>query len=138
MQTCSPMQLIICQCKGMAAGRVRWDSAACSSLLSNWATRSEQFDQDLPLVCTLGDREKADCHLPGGTVGDCPSRASRPCPGHRYSGLDSPHGFYLQKLSECQHPTTFSRLFNSDNCCYCVLCLVNLYTQSYLILPAAF
>lgn len=86
----------------------------------------------------LGGQGKSRLSSDRWDCGDCPSRASRPCPRHRYSGLDSPHGFYLQKLSECQHPTTFSRLFNSDNCCYCVLSLVNLYTQSYLILPAAF
>ena len=45
--------------------------------------------------------------------------------------------FLLADTKWTPAPTTFSRLFNSDSCRYRVLCPANLYTQSYLILPAA-
>ena len=59
MQTFSPMQLIICKCKGNGC----WgDSVSLSSLLSvcfpAGATRSGQFDQALYLAWTLGTGKK--------------------------------------------------------------------------------
>lgn len=60
MQTFSPMQLIICKCKGneWLLGRLGESQQLAKSLLSTGAMGSEQFDQALYLAWILGTGKK--------------------------------------------------------------------------------
>lgn len=60
MQTFSPMQLIICKCKGneWLLGKLGESQQLAKSLLSAGAMGSEQFDQAFYLAWTLGTGKK--------------------------------------------------------------------------------
>lgn len=114
----------------MAAGKIRWVSAAYSllSLLGLCGQRGLIKTSSLP--GTWGTERKQT-----GIGIAHPESASLSWTQVPWPWL-SPW-FLPAGTKWIPAPTTLPRLLNGDSCRSCVLCLANLYTQSYLILPAA-